>query len=59
MGQVVRFLEKLPEVEYFRLMAGARATVLPSVRLESLPTVTVKSSVSGFSWRGPGLGECG
>jgi glycosyltransferase involved in cell wall biosynthesis len=51
-GQVVRFLGRLLEGEYFRLMAGAGATILPSVRLESLPTVTVESSVSGFSWCG-------
>jgi len=30
-GQVVRLLVRLPEGEYFRLMAGAGATVLPSV----------------------------
>jgi glycosyltransferase involved in cell wall biosynthesis len=42
-GQGVRFLEKLPEGEYFRLMAGAGATVLPSVWPEPLPTVAVES----------------
>ncbi len=43
MGQGVRFLEKLHEVEYFRLMAGARATVLPSVWPESQGLVAVES----------------
>ncbi len=42
-GQEVRFLEKLPEGEYFRLMAGAGATVLPSVWSEALGLVAVES----------------
>jgi glycosyltransferase involved in cell wall biosynthesis len=53
-GQEVRFLGRLPEGMCFRLMAGAGATILLSVRLESLPTVTVESWVSWFSWRGLG-----
>jgi hypothetical protein len=51
-GQVVRFLEKLPEGEYFRLMVGAGATVLPSIWHEPLPTVAVESVSLGFRWWG-------
>jgi glycosyltransferase involved in cell wall biosynthesis len=55
-GQGVRFLEKLPEGEYFRLMAGAGATVLPSVWPEPLPTVAVESVSLGVPVVGSGLG---
>jgi len=55
-GQEVRFLEKLPEGEYFRLMAGAGATVLPSVWPEPLPTVAVESVSLGVPGVGSGLG---
>jgi glycosyltransferase involved in cell wall biosynthesis len=55
-GQEVRFLEKLPEGEYFRLMAGAGATVLPSVWPEPLPTVAVESISLGVPVVGSGLG---
>jgi len=41
--QGVRFLEKLPEGEYFRLMAGAGATVLPSVWPKALGLVAAES----------------
>ena len=55
-GQGVRFLEKLPEVEYFRLMAGASATVLPSVWPEPLPTVAIESISLGVPVVGSRLG---
>ncbi len=56
MRQEVRFLEKLPEGEYFRLMAGAGATVLPSVWLEPLPTMAIESISLGVPVVGSGLG---
>ena len=55
-GQGARFLEKLPEGDYFRLMAGAGATVLPSVWPEPLPTVAVESVSLGVPVVGSGLG---
>jgi glycosyltransferase involved in cell wall biosynthesis len=42
-GQGVRFLEKLPEGEYFRLMAGARVTAMPSIWPEPFGIVAVES----------------
>ncbi|MFZ8831874.1 MAG: glycosyltransferase, partial [Thermodesulfobacteriaceae bacterium] len=45
-----------PEGEYFRLMAGAGATVLPSVWPEPLPTVAVESISLGVPVVGSGLG---
>ncbi len=42
-GQGVRFLEKLPEGEYFRLAAGARVTAMPSVWPEPFGIVAVES----------------
>ena len=42
-GQGVRFLEKLPEREYFRLMAGARVTAMPSIWPEPFGIVAVES----------------
>jgi len=55
-GQGVRFLGRLPEGEYFRLIAGAGATVLPSVWPEPLPTVAVESVSLGVPVVGSGLG---
>jgi glycosyltransferase involved in cell wall biosynthesis len=55
-GQGVRLLGRLPEGEYFRLMAGAGATVLPSVWPEPLPTVAVESISLGVPVVGSGLG---
>jgi glycosyltransferase involved in cell wall biosynthesis len=55
-GQGVRLLGRLPEGEYFRLMAGAGATVLPSVWPEPLPTVAVESVSLGVPVVGSGLG---
>ncbi len=61
-GQGVRFLGRLPEGEYFRLRAGAGATVLPSGWPESLPTVAVESISLGGSrsgvWSRRHLGDC-
>ncbi len=55
-GQGARFLGRLPEGDYFRLMAGAGATVLPSVWPEPLPTAAVESVSLGVpvveSWLG-------
>ncbi len=56
MGQRVRFLEKLPEGEYFRLMAGAGATVLPGVWPDTLPTVAIESVSLGVPVVGSELG---
>jgi glycosyltransferase involved in cell wall biosynthesis len=42
-GQRVRFLEKLPEGEYFRLMASARVTAMPSIWPEPFGIVAVES----------------
>jgi glycosyltransferase involved in cell wall biosynthesis len=55
-GQGVRFLGRLPEGEYFRLMAGAGATVLPSVWPEPLPTVAIESVSLGVPVVGSRLG---
>jgi len=55
-GQDVGFLGRLPEGEYFWLMAGAGATVLPSVWPEPLPTVAVESISLGVPVVGSGLG---
>jgi len=55
-GQGARFLGRLPEGEYFRLMAGAGATALPSVWPEPLPTVAVESVSLGVPVVGSGLG---
>jgi glycosyltransferase involved in cell wall biosynthesis len=55
-GLGVRFLEKLPEGEYFRLMAGAGATVLPSVWPEPLGLVAVESVSLGVPVVGSELG---
>ena len=55
-GQGARFLGRLPEGEYFRLMAGAGATVLPSVWPEPLPTAAVESVSLGVPVVGSGLG---
>jgi glycosyltransferase involved in cell wall biosynthesis len=55
-GQGVRFLGRLLEGEYFRLMAGAGATVLPSVWPEPLPTVAIESISLGVPVVGSGLG---
>jgi glycosyltransferase involved in cell wall biosynthesis len=55
-GQGVRLLGRLPEGEYFRLMAGAGATVLPSVWPEPLPTVAIESISLGVPVVGSGLG---
>jgi glycosyltransferase involved in cell wall biosynthesis len=41
-GQVVRSIEKPPEGEYSRLIAGTEGTVLPSVRLVPLLTMAVE-----------------
>ena len=54
MGQ--GFLGRLPEGEHFRLMAGARATVLPSVWPEPLPAAAVESISLGVPVMGSGLG---
>jgi glycosyltransferase involved in cell wall biosynthesis len=54
--QEVGFLGRLPEGEYFRLMAGAGATVLPSVWSEPLSTVVVESISLGVLVVGSGLG---
>ena len=55
------FLGRLPEGEYFRLMAGAGATVLPIVWPESLPTVAIESIGLGVpvvgSWRRATIGR--
>ena len=50
------FLGKLPEGEHFRLMAGARETVLPSVWPEHLGLVAVESIDLGIPVVGSGLG---
>jgi glycosyltransferase involved in cell wall biosynthesis len=55
-GQGVRFLEKLPEGEYFRLMAGARVTAMPSIGPESFGIVAVESISLGVPVVGSGLG---
>lgn len=55
-GQVVRFLEKLPEGEYFRLMAGARVTAMPSIGPESFGIVAVEFISLGVPVVGSGLG---
>jgi glycosyltransferase involved in cell wall biosynthesis len=43
----VRFLEKLPEGEYFRLMAGARVAAMPSIWPEPFGIVAVGVPVVG------------
>ncbi len=55
-GQGARFLGRMPEGEHFRLMAGARATVLPSVWPEPLGLVAVESIDLGVPMVGSGLG---
>jgi glycosyltransferase involved in cell wall biosynthesis len=55
-GRGVRFLGRLPEGEHFRLMAGARATVLPSVWPEPLGLVAIESISLGVPVVGSGLG---
>jgi len=53
-GQGVRFLEKLYGGEYFRLMAGARVTAMPSIVPESFGIVAVSLSALEFPWRARG-----
>jgi len=55
-GQGVRFLEKLYGGEYFRLMAGARVTAMPSIVPESFGIVAVESISLGVPVVGSGLG---
>ncbi len=55
-GQGVRFLEKLPEGEYFRLVAGARVVAMPSIWPEPFGIVAVESISLGVPVVGSGLG---
>jgi len=55
-GQGARLLGRMPEGEYFRLMAGASATVLPSVWPEPLGLVAIESISLGVPVVGSGLG---
>ena len=52
----VEFLGKLPEEEYFRLMAGARVTVMPSVWPEPFGIVAVESISLGVPVVGSSMG---
>ncbi|MEM0009732.1 glycosyltransferase [Thermofilum sp.] len=55
-GRRVRFLNKLDDEKYFNLMAGARATVMPSVWPETFGVVAVESISLGVPVVGSNMG---
>lgn len=55
-GRRVRFLNKLYDEKYFNLMAGARATVMPSVLPETFGVVAVESISLGVPVVGSNMG---